>query len=261
MTLLLVSLKPRLDIQMEDNAYSDYISESTSWLHKGRMELIKQIMQRHVSGKTVDILEIGAGIGQNIPVLSQWGNVDALEINEKGIESLKGIDSIRNLITVPIPEKLDRKYDVIGAFDVIEHIENDKEAVDWLFEHLNDDGIVIATAPAYQWLFGDHDRVLMHYRRYSLSRFTFLFKDDFTVVKKSYFNMFLFPLAVTARSLLFVKSLFKKKKVIEKQKVPKSSLLSFVFYRILKIESKLIKYGVKLPFGLTVVICAKKKSV
>lgn len=246
---------------MDDNAYTNYIEESASWLHQGRKELIRQIMHKHAPNKKLDILEIGAGIGQNIPILKAWGDVDALEINPKGIELLKKMDGLRNLITEPIPAELDLKYDIIGAFDVIEHIQNDKSVVEWICDNLNDNGIVIATVPAYQWFFSDHDRVLGHFRRYTVSNFEELYIDNFNILKKSYFNMLLFPLAILSRLTIRLKSFIftNKNRTHEKQKVPKTPLLNFFFFHILKIESKLISYGIRLPFGLTVVICAKKK--
>jgi len=244
---------------MDDSAYIDYIKESTSWLHRGRIELIRQLMCKYAPNNSLDILEVGAGIGQNIPVLKDWGDIDALEINPKGIDSLKKIDILRDLITEPIPTDLTRKYDVIGAFDVIEHIEDDKAVVDWMFEQLNDGGIVLATVPAYQWFFSDHDRVLGHFRRYTSSNFEELYVEKFDILHKSYFNMFLFPLAMASRFVMRMKSFLRKSKDYEKQKVPNSSALSFVFFHVLKLESKLIRYGLKLPFGLTVVICARKK--
>ncbi|MFT7157180.1 MAG: SAM-dependent methyltransferase [Parvicella sp.] len=246
---------------MDDNAYINYIEESNSWLHKGRKELIRQILDKYAPNKNLDILEVGAGIGQNIPTLKEWGEVDALEINPKGIEALKKIDALKRLITEPIPTELNRRYDVIGAFDVIEHIEDDKAVVEWIYKHLNDDGLVIATVPAYQWFFSDHDRVLGHFRRYTISNFEELYIENFNVLKKTYFNTLLFPLAIISRFAMRLKSVLftNKNKSHKKQKVPNNPLLNYIFFHLLKMESKLISCGIRMPFGLTVVICAQKK--
>ena len=64
---------------------------------------------------------------------------------------------------------------------MIEHIQNDKAAVDWIYDHLKDGGLVIATVPAYQWFFSDHDRVLGHFRRYTTSNFEELYTQNFSI--------------------------------------------------------------------------------
>lgn len=52
--------------------------------------------------------------------------------------------------------------------DVIEHVEDDGAFVRQVVDGcMDDDGWLLVTVPAHQWLFSDHDRALKHYRRYS----------------------------------------------------------------------------------------------
>ena len=61
----------------------------------------------------------------------------------------------------------DRHYDLIGAFDVIEHIEDDAAALASIAAKLKPGGKFVMTVPAHQWMWSAHDVVNHHKRRYS----------------------------------------------------------------------------------------------
>jgi SAM-dependent methyltransferase len=63
-----------------------------------------------------------------------------------------------------------RRFDLILLCDVIEHVADDLELVQRIRrDHLADGGLIMVTAPSFQWLFSGHDRALGHHRRYRLS--------------------------------------------------------------------------------------------
>ncbi len=63
------------------------------------------------------------------------------------------------------------KYDFIFLFDVLEHIEKDKEFIQELFEDYMSPGtILFITVPAHKLFFGKHDVFLKHHRRYSVKK-------------------------------------------------------------------------------------------
>ncbi len=65
----------------------------------------------------------------------------------------------------------DEAYDLVCAFDVLEHVEEDGKAVAALARKLKPGGVLLCTAPANQWMWSQHDVINQHYRRYSLSSF------------------------------------------------------------------------------------------
>jgi len=227
-------------------------------LHQGRQRLIKGLLAKFLPDSELQLLEIGAGIGQNIEILSNHGHVDALEKDEIGLDCLKENPFVREVFSLSLPAVLPQCYDVIGAFDVIEHIENDRQVVSWIFDNLNGGGFFIATVPAYSWLFSDHDRSLEHYRRYSLPEVLALIPSGNEVVASSYFNTTLFPLAASGRLLWQLKQKILKRSCEEKQKVPSHSVISRLFNKILTAEAELVKRGWRLPYGLSIVVCARK---
>lgn len=246
---------------MRDEAYLTYIAETKSWLHRGRKELICNILSRVSSPeKSTEILEVGAGAGQNIDALSGFGVVDALEINPEGISMLYNLPYIRKIIDKPIPSLLNDKYDIICAFDVIEHLEDDQKSVKWIFDSLKPNGIFIASVPAYQWLFSSHDIVLNHYRRYNSKSFRSLLPPNATVLFDGYFNTTLFPIAVLTRYISDLKNRFVSQKISEKQKVPQNVFFNKLFYRILKCEASCVAWKIRIPFGLTYYLSAQKSD-
>ena len=81
--------------------------------------------------RTRAILEIGCGTGHNLAMLGGFGRVDALELDDEAraiAEQRLG----RAVMSAPLPELAgvaDRHYDLVGAFDVIEHIDDDRAAL------------------------------------------------------------------------------------------------------------------------------------
>jgi len=247
---------------MEELAYQQYLDESNSWLHKGRRFLLEIIIEKVCHHQTANdkskpkILEIGAGSGKSLDHIKGYREFHAVEIEKTAINLLKLDNRITKLYQQHIPFELNEKYDLIIAMDVIEHIEDDQAAFDWIYNLLNDGGILFTTVPAYQWMFSSHDVALNHYRRYSLTNFLSLNNTNMEILYSSYFNFLLFPLAALSR--IGKKIVNKNKTEYKKQssKLPKT--INSVFYSILRIEAKLIRSGIKLPFGLSVVTALKK---
>jgi hypothetical protein len=110
--------------------------------------------------------------------------------------------------------------------------------------------LLIFTVPAFQCLFSSHDVALEHKRRYNKKRLNALFKE-FKIKEMGYWNFStFFPLVV----LRILKKGLKPK--VDAMSMPQ--LLDLFLYKIMSLENKLIKSGIKMPFGLTIYgICNK----
>jgi SAM-dependent methyltransferase len=96
-----------------------------------------------------------------------------------------------------VPE---RHYDLVGAFDVIEHIDDDKAALASIASRLKPGGKLVMTVPAHQWMWSAHDVVNHHKRRYSKSALKQLIAaSPLRLDALGYFNSLLFPVAVAER--------------------------------------------------------------
>ena len=173
------------------------------WWYRARREILAELVRREAAPPPkARILEIGCGTGHNLAMLSGFGRVDALELDDEAravAEKRLG----RKAMRAPLPELAGvkgRHYDLIGAFDVIEHIDDDNAAVASIEARLKPGGRFIMTVPAHQWMWSAHDVVNHHKRRYSKRALRRLIEGSPLKLERiGYFNSLLFPLAIADR--------------------------------------------------------------
>lgn len=131
---------------------------------------------------TGDILEIGCGIGNFTKSLSKYGQVYAIDINEDYIQKIKkNIDSnvkvgIGNIETDEYFFR-GKKFNVIVCINVLEHIKNDEMALKNMYKLLKEEGYLILLVPAFDFLYGEIDKSIGHFRRYNLKKIAKLLQD------------------------------------------------------------------------------------
>ena len=173
------------------------------WWYRARREVLASLIHRlALPPRDGRILEIGCGTGHNLPMLAQFGHVDALELDEDARHHAKKRLG-REIMSAPLPELAgvpDLQYDLIGAFDVIEHIDDDQAAIASIASKLKPGGKFVMTVPAHQWMWSAHDVVNHHKRRYSKAALKRLIEGSTLRLERiGYFNSFLFPVAVAER--------------------------------------------------------------
>ena len=173
------------------------------WWYVARREVIAQLIRRRARPPAkARLLEIGAGTGHNLKMLSEFGVVDALEVDGTA-RALAEKRLGRPLYSAPLPELTGvpkGEYDLVAAFDVIEHIPDDKAALESIARLLKPDGRLVMTVPAHQWMWSAHDVVNHHQRRYSKTALKRLIdRSPLKLEAIGYFNSLLFPVAVAER--------------------------------------------------------------
>jgi SAM-dependent methyltransferase len=243
---------------MEKRAYQQYLQETEGWLQKGRRFLLAQFVERafgEPSSQSLRILEIGAGCGKSAEFLADYGEFQVVEVEQSAINMLRNESRISKLYDQYIPFELNERFDLVVAMDVIEHIEDDQAAFDWIYEILNPGGVLFISVPAYQWMFSNHDVALSHMRRYSLKQIHSLNGAGMEPLMATYFNFLLFPLALLSR---VIGGIIHKKNKIEKQSSRLPGSIDRLFYKILQMEARLTTAGIPLPWGLSAVVAYKK---
>jgi hypothetical protein len=85
-------------------------------------------------------------------------------------------------------------------FDVLEHIEDDVEFLKRIRNVASEDHLILMSVPACQFLYGEHDRLLHHHRRYSRQSLARCFSESgYEVINMNYFMFILFPLVLLER--------------------------------------------------------------
>lgn len=246
---------------MDAISYQQYLQETDDWLKNARARLLGDLIERHARPPhDLELLEVGAGAGQNLSTLKRFGAVDAIEVNPLGREAIATRNIARDVFAEPVPFDLERQYDVICALDVIEHLPDDHDALRWIGAHLRPGGILVLTVPAYPWLFSDHDRILGHFRRYTRPRLLAALPAGMTVLTAAYFTHFAFPLAVAARAAWSLRRRLRDSPP-SKQSSPQGNLATRVLGGMMDLELALIRRGYRPPFGLSIYAVAKRKEL
>jgi len=215
-----------------------------------------------------EIFEIGSGASRSFTKLIIENNKDIKRI--LSIEpSVVLLDAFKDKNAYDFPDyvEFDNK-DVFqmspentGLFDtaiyihVLEHIEKDREAVDYTHQFLKKGGHLLIEVPALPLLFSVHDKMLGHYRRYTKKMLKDLVDLDKYEIVKLWYND---PVGVFG-SLVFFK--FRKVKLKSKEGV-KAVKKQGQFYDkyLIPAQQKIEKY-ITFPFGLSVNMVLRKKMI
>lgn len=213
------------------------IEESDFW-SKVKAKLVLKL----VEGK--NILDVGCASGRLSKSLIDRGyNVTAIDTDYKAVEisKKKGINSF----VADISEwQTDQKFDCIILGDVLEHIQDDKEAIRKIYNMLNPNGCIVVNVPAYQALFSKHDLALGHKRRYSNKELkTKLKESGFNIEYFRHWNLLALPIAITVKL---------SKKDYPHERVSNMKFLSKLLEKWLLAESK-INY----LFGISILCKAR----
>lgn len=241
---------------MEEIVYhTNYKLENSYWWFLARNNIVRRVMEKVAKldvGAT--ILDVGCGTGGFASNLLDKYEVIGLDTSEIALEysRKRGIKTLYSMTLDEFPRD-NHKINAITILDVIEHIEGDAEVVEDCFKVIEKGGYVIATVPAYRFMWSKHDEMHMHYRRYTKDEINLLFEQaGFDLVYSSYFNFFLFLPALLKR---YYDKLRGSAPIKPVDKVPE--FLNKLFEKIFKFEGLLMP-GIKFPFGLSIITIAKK---
>lgn len=192
----------------EDNIFGSFHEQRTNWYYEHKSKYVEFLIGKNFSNavcKELDCLDIGAGNGimgriirDNLSkhgVLSRWDSIDT-EYQEQDLLKLRSV-GLHAATSIPF-----KKYDLILAIDVAEHVNDDYSFFRCLLEHLSADGICIVTVPAFSWLWSSHDVFLKHYRRYSRTELiSTLQASGFDHMDSGYLFSLVLPIAFVVRSI------------------------------------------------------------
>ena len=187
---------------MDLSVYEEYAEiEATHWWFKGRRVIFDALLRCiNLSGDAL-MLDAGCGTGVNFDVLASYGKVIGLDQTEVAVRYARTHSAVPMLLgdVTALPFASD-SFDLITAFDLIEHIGDDHACVREFARVCRPGGVIIATVPAFQWLWGRQDIISHHKRRYRAEQLARLFAHQgLEIHRLTYMNSLLFPAIAAVR--------------------------------------------------------------
>lgn len=209
----------------------------------------------HPAGK--QLLEVGCGTGIVMAQLEHMGfTCTGLDVNAQAIAYAKRRTKGRLVLQSIFRYTPTSSFDVVGAFDVLEHIGDERKFLSICHALLSSKGHLILTVPAGRWLWNETDRASGHMRRYERDELRDkLVRAGFTVQSMRYWNVLLFPLYALWH---WISGMNRKDSVTAHlHRIPKwaNTLLEWVFSVELFLFSRM-----QPPFGATLVVWAQKED-
>jgi SAM-dependent methyltransferase len=224
--------------------------EDRHWWYRGRRTVLEQVIAGLQLPRPARILDAGCGSGRNMVELGRLGTVTGVELSGTSVSLARQREAGEviegSVLEMPFDSN---SFDLAVSLDVIEHLEQEVDALAELRRVVAPGGSLLVTVPAYGWLWSGHDEINHHHRRYTRRSLQRVAEDaGWKQVRTTYFNSLLLPVAILLRALERLNT-----------KTTESSLdlwvppepLNWLLERPLALEAALIGRGGRIPAGLS----------
>ncbi|MCR5873072.1 class I SAM-dependent methyltransferase [Phenylobacterium sp. J426] len=231
--------------------------EQDHWWFEGRRAVLTSEIERLSLPADARVLEVGCGAGGNLAMLRRFGEVSAVEPDGPSREYAagRGLAEVRGgLLPDGLPD-FGGPFDLVCAFDVVEHVDDDAGAVRAMAAQLRTGGRLVITVPAYAWMWSAHDAAHHHKRRYVRPEVRNLIQAAGLKVRRvTHFNTLLFPPIAAIR---LAKAALKRDGGDDEALPPPA--LNRLLASMFAAERGLLR-AVDLPFGVSILAVAERPA-
>jgi len=231
------------------------IAQPDYWWYRLRTTLLRTVLESHI-GDASRVLDVGSADGPSVGWLRGSFNV-SLDVDPRGLDA-GGVCG--SALALPF---CDGAFDVVGAFDVIEHLDPEADAIAELARVLKRGGRMLVSVPAYQWAWSDFDDQNGHYRRYTRRRaVAALERAGLEVQRSTYAFTAMFPLFAAERVARKLKSAVRREgpaSAVDVVSVPETSPWQDRILMALGHIDRWLLRRTNLPFGSSILVAARKR--
>ena len=248
---------------MELNQYTYmFESEDRHWWYVGNHEhFLALLKSKNILRPGLRVLDAGCGTGKWLEILKKKAQINetGIDFQEVAIEYARTRGDM-NLMQGDVNKKMFEQdsFDLITCFDVLCNAKvDDRKALENFNSYLSENGHLLLTLPAYKFMLSTHDKAVHTGKRYTRKQVKYLLKEaGFESVRSTYTVSLLFSLAFLKR--IFDKLSHKDPLEHNEVKIP-HPIINTLFLAVMRIENFILSL-IPLPFGLSVVVLAKKKT-
>lgn len=215
--------------------------------------VLRQLLAQYasISATSNQILEVGCGTGNFIRAFENVRETHGVDQSRSALQICRQ-NAKRTKVYMAEGDHLPFRrqiFRLVALVDVLEHIEDDRSAVREAFTVLEDQGLLLVCVPAYQWLYGDHDKLFGHLRRYSRKQISRLVTaEGFEILRLSHIQpLFLLPLWL------------KRKLSGGNDFKPVQTTMNRTLAWVLRQDARALRHF-DLPFGPTLVCLCRRKA-
>ncbi len=235
---------------------SPSIVQPDYWWYRARAEMLRVALERYV-GTPRRVLDVGSADGPSVGWLRGRGRHVSLDLDPRGLRAPGAVCG--SVLDLPFA---DGSFDVVSAFDVIEHCDPEERAVSELVRVLAPGGRLLVSVPAYQWAWSDHDVANGHHRRYTRRRAVAALGGSGLVVERATYGFAgVFPLFAGERLARRLRHRLRRSRPAGPADVVDVPQVSARLERLLMGLSRLDERALRvrdLPFGSSVFVAAVK---
>lgn len=233
--------------------------ESGNFWFKSRNELILWAIRKFFRARE-SYLEVGCGTGFVLAAIAdEFPDMDihGSEVFVEGLRFAKDRVPRAHLFQMDATRIPYRSgFDVIGAFDVLEHIENDVGVLEEMHRSVRPGGGIILTVPQHAWLWSSQDEVAHHVRRYTRAELVRkVTAAGFRIGWTSSFVSLLLPAMIVSRWRKPAGTGGESDAYSEFE-IPRS--VDALLLLAMRIERALLRAGIRLPIGGSRILVAYK---
>jgi SAM-dependent methyltransferase len=231
--------------------------EGAHWWFVGRRRIIEGFLTEicsTVSDSQPEILDVGCGTGANLEMLSRFGNAQGIDVSHEALSFCRerGLKNVTWGEAERIPFE-DKTFDLVTAFDVVEHLDDDVGGLKEIHRVLRPGGRALLFVPAFMFLWGVQDDVSHHRRRYTLLALRKAVEEaGFRVERSSYANITFFLPILLARLLMRITGLRP-----QSENNINIGALNGILGRIFATERAILDRA-NLPFGVSAICVARR---
>lgn len=233
--------------------------EQEHWWYRGRRKIIASFVDeicRKVTDRTPRIVDVGCGTGANLLLLSKYGDAEGVDVSEDALAFCRerGLEKVKLGAGEALPYE-DGTIDLVTAFDVVEHMDDDLAGLKEFRRVLRPGGRVLLFVPTFMFLWGLQDEVSNHRRRYRLPELkNVLEQAGFEIERSTYANITFFLPILLVRKFMRLTGIR-----TDTENSINVSAMNGVFGWLFGLESIFLRY-LNLPFGVSGLCVARVKQ-